>query len=89
MGQEYLRAAKAYFMEDNRRNVIAAEAIEGVWVASDVETIVEEARAQVSQFFPAVQPEHVVCVSFGEEGEPETVGPTVDRRDQVCISLLL
>lgn len=86
MSQEYLEAAKTYLVANNRSDVVSAtEAIRGVWVASDVKTIVDEARALVDRYFPAVQLEHVVCVSFGEEGEPETDAPALSSHDQVCI----
>ena len=73
-------------MANRQSDVIsAAEAIKGVSVATDEETVVDEARALAHLYFPAVQLEHIVCVSFGEEGGPKTGGPAHFTVEQVCI----
>ena len=86
MSQEYLQAAKAYYVANEQRGFIsAAEEITGLWVATDEETVVDEARALVDHYFPAVQRGHVVCVSFGQNNGPETDGPAQNRFGQVRI----
>lgn len=83
MAQEYLSAARDYLEADEDRP--PARDIEGVWVASDDPTVVEELRALVPTFFPSVNSDGIVWVGGGVHGGPETTGVATHTKFQVSL----
>lgn len=57
--------------------------IKGIWVASDTARVVDEVRKHASKYFPSVELHHIISVSNGVEGGPETIGVTTYSDKQV------
>ncbi|CAM9717302.1 unnamed protein product [Ectocarpus sp. 12 AP-2014] len=62
----YLQAAES-FLGNSTEGEVGPSSITGLWVASDDSSVLQEVKALASNYFPKVQPERVVSISFRTE----------------------
>lgn len=60
-------AAALRYIEENPTGT-PAEAIKGIWVASDDKNMVDEVRSLAHEYFPSVNSEDIVYVAAGVAG---------------------
>lgn len=72
----YLQAAES-FLRSSTEGVGDPNSITGLWVASDDSSVLPEVKALASNYFPNVQHERVVSISFRTEA-PAQLGDQVE-----------
>ncbi|CAM9358311.1 unnamed protein product [Scytosiphon promiscuus] len=73
----YLQAAARYLYESSADRY-GAESISGVWVSSDDSIVLPEVKELASSYFPNVQTEKIITISFRDNG-PDHPHETADE----------